>query len=340
MLFYVAKSPTDYQEIFFRQIGLEKTKKNEQEFLWSDSKNNMVHSYGSMDQIQCGIGCYTVNSNFLVEYQYDSSYLHFGIIHEGITYSLVENKLEAHSVPSPFLSLQKASGGINCWKKGQHFKGVEISIEINYLKNVLLPFLGVSENALEFLEENVKYLHLPEEMKHLIVRIEDLLKKSEMTMPLQMSLCLEFISLLIHPKNRDVFNYRQKIFSKYLSLGERKIKISKEDFQKIILAHDKIKKDASSFVTIYELSKELGISEQKLKAGFKEMYQQTIWDHANNVRMNMAVNLLIDTELSINEISKKIGYQSQAAFITMFKKWCGVTPGQFRVQMHSQDHLK
>ncbi|HIS61277.1 MAG TPA: hypothetical protein IAC14_03355 [Candidatus Scybalomonas excrementigallinarum] len=32
MLFYVAKSPTDYQEIFFRQIGLEKKKKMNKNF--------------------------------------------------------------------------------------------------------------------------------------------------------------------------------------------------------------------------------------------------------------------------------------------------------------------
>ena len=340
MLFHVAKTPTDYQELFFQQIGLKKMKKSEYEFIWSNPKNGMMHSYGSMEKIQCGIGCYTVTSNFLVEYQYDSVYLHFGIIYEGITYSLIENRLEAIYVPSAFLSIEKTSSGVNCWRKGQHFKGVEISIEMNYLKEVLLPFLGVSKSVLDFLKENIRYTHLSEEMKHLIIRIEYLIREHKMTMQLQLSICLEFISLIIHPMNRSLFGYEEKVFSKYLSLGERKIKISKDDFQKIILAHDKIKNDASSFVTIYELSKDLGISEQKLKAGFKELYQQTIWDHANNVRMNTAVTLLIETELSVSEISEKIGYQSQAAFINMFKKWCGVTPGQFRVQMHSQNHLR
>lgn len=99
------------------------------------------------------------------------------------------------------------------------------------------------------------------------------------------------------------------------------------------MAHERIQKDASSFVTIYELSRELQISEQKLKAGFKEIYQQTLWDYANHVRMNAAVNLLLETELSISQIAKNIGYQSQVAFINMFKKWCGLTPGQFRVQL-------
>ena len=340
MIFYSAKTPTDYQEFFFQQVGLQKIEKSEYETLWEHPKNGMVHIYGSMDQIQSGIGCYTIPTNFIVEYQYDAIYLHFGIIYEGITYSLVENKLEALFVPSAFLAIEKESGGINCWRKGQQFKGVEVSIEMNYLKTVLLPFLGVSKHALDFLKENMIYIHLSEEMKSLIVRMEHLIREQRLTKQLQLSICLEFISLILHPMNRSIFGYEEKAVSKYLSLGERKIKLSKEDFQKIILAHDKIKTDASSFVTIYELSKELGISEQKLKVGFKEIYQQTIWDYANSIRMNQAVNLLLETDLTISEISTQIGYQSQAAFITMFKKWCGVTPGQFRVQMHSQDHLK
>ena len=50
--------------------------------------------------------------------------------------------------------------------------------------------------------------------------------------------------------------------------------------------HDQLEKDAGSFVTIYELSQTFEISEQKLKAGFLELYQQTIWNYANNLRMN------------------------------------------------------
>ncbi len=35
--------------------------------------------------------------------------------------------------PSPFLAIDHACGGINCWRRGQHFKGVEISIAFGKL---------------------------------------------------------------------------------------------------------------------------------------------------------------------------------------------------------------
>ena len=52
-------------------------------------------------------------------------------------------------------------------------------------------------------------------------------------------------------------------------------------------------------MTIYALSQEFSIGEQKLKAGFQKLYQQTIWDYANQVRMNRAAVLLKDPEKAL-----------------------------------------
>lgn len=49
--------------------------------------------------------------------------------------------------------------------------------------------------------------------------------------------------------------------------------------------------------------------------------------------MSRAAFLLKNTEKTIEEISELTGYQSQAAFRNMFKKWSGTTPGQFRSYM-------
>ena len=120
-------------------------------------------------------------------------------------------------------------------------------------------------------------------------------------------------------------------------MGKKQIRITKEDFRKIVAAHDQIRNNADAFPTIYALSQELKIGEQKLKAGFQKLYQQTIWDYANQVRMNRAAVLLKDPEKSIAEISALTGYQSQAAFRKMFKKWSGTTPGRFRAFIREEN---
>lgn len=204
MIYHQAKDPTAYQTIFYRQIGL---KKQEEETgnSWRDDEGGYIYTFGTMDTIQMGIGEYTVPVDFLSEFQYDTEYLHAGIIYEGITYSLVDNHMKEFATPSAFLAMEQAAGGINCWKKGQHFKGVEISVELGYLRETLLPFLGLSAEALDFLEKNVRYLHLPEELQDLIFRAEQLLRKQEMTESLLKSLAAEFVSQLVRPEIRSVF---------------------------------------------------------------------------------------------------------------------------------------
>ncbi len=46
--------------------------------------------------------------------------------------------------------------------------------------------------------------------------------------------------------------------------------------------------------------------------------------------MNIAANLLSTTDLSIEEISQKVGYNYSANFSKMFKKTYGKTPLKFR----------
>lgn len=106
---------------------------------------------------------------------------------------------------------------------------------------------------------------------------------------------------------------------------------------KIIAAHDLLRDHADSFVTIYALSQTLGLGEQKLKAGFQELYQQTIWDYANQVRMTKAAALLKNTDKTVDEIARLTGYQSPAAFRTMFKKWSQTTPRKFRSYFSGTD---
>ena len=337
MLLFSASTPKEYQAFFYQEIGLTCTKKGEFSTVWEHPEIGFVNSCGSLEQIQSGLGNYTVPLDFFVEYQYDSVYLHFGIIYEGITYSVSDNHLIPAAVPSSFLALEKASGRINHWKCGQHFQGIELSIEYDYLTTVLLPFLGYPPDAVSFLESNVRYVHLPEEMRALLQKLEILMSEQRLTSALQLSVSLELLSFLLHPDNRNVFCCLEPSFSKQIQLGKRYLCLTSEDFGKIVRAREYIQTHSADFPNSYVLSRKLKISEQKLKAGFFDLYRQTIWDYANSVRMNTAAQLLRNTELDIRSVSRNVGYQSQTAFINMFKKWSGSTPRQFRMQTRTME---
>ncbi len=337
MIYHQAKDPDSYQTIFYKQIGLKRRSASLPENDWANDQIGSIYTYGRMDSIQFGIGDYTIPEDFLVEFQYNTEYLHAGIIYEGITYSLVENRMEQSAIPSPFLAIEQARGDINCWKKGQHFKGVEISIETNYLKHKILPYLGASEDSLDFLIKNVRHIHLPKELTDLILQVQSLLESRSMTPALLLALSTSFTALLIRQANRQFFFSGADLMSERIFVGNRPIRIRPDEYKKIIAAHDLLRDHSDSFVTIYALSQTLGIGEQKLKAGFQELYQQTIWDYSNQIRMTKAASLLKNTDKTVDEIARLTGYQSPAAFRTMFKKWSQTTPRKFRSYFSGTD---
>ena len=138
--------------------------------------------------------------------------------------------MKEFATPSAFLAMEQAAGGINCWKKGQHFKGVEISVELGYLRETLLPFLGLSAEALDFW--NVRYLHLPEELQDLIFRVEQ--RSSETRNdgePFKISCSRVCISAGASGNPFHFCEWRGDAHRKD-QVGKKEIRMKKEDFQK------------------------------------------------------------------------------------------------------------
>jgi AraC-like DNA-binding protein len=76
------------------------------------------------------------------------------------------------------------------------------------------------------------------------------------------------------------------------------------------------------------LGKTFGVNECKLKSGFKEMFELTIFDYIHTRRMDYAFQLLREESLLVNEVAGRVGYKNPNHFSTAFKKRFGVTPGK------------
>lgn len=336
MLFYQAKSPSEYQNFFYSNTGLTQVIHNEQCNSWEDSNNSYIHTYGSLSTTQFGVGNYTLPNTISINFNYSDSYLHFGIVYQGVTHTIINNVEEVKSTPSTFLAIDYNPSGTNFWKKGQGFHGTEVSIHLDYLKNILLPILGVDIDSIDYLQKNIRH-NLTDEMKRTLQRVESLLIQKKITSALLTAISLDLIAQLLHPDVKSVLQQYKPKENEYVSLGNRKLLFTRDDFAKVIEAHSILSNSASNFPTVFTLSKDLSISEQKLKCGFFHLYKQTIWEYANHIRMNQAVKLLEDNSNTISSISKEVGYQSQAAFINMFKKWAGICPSAFRARLLKQN---
>ena len=79
-----------------------------------------------------------------------------------------------------------------------------------------------------------------------------------------------------------------------------------------------------------EIANNVHISPAHLSALFKKQRQQNISDVITDIRIETACNLLKNTNLSLKEISAKVGYSNQYYFSSCFKKKTGQTSSSYR----------
>ena len=85
----------------------------------------------------------------------------------------------------------------------------------------------------------------------------------------------------------------------------------------------------SDKITIKSICNEFHISKTSLYQLFEEYYHLTVKEYIIQKRLDVAKKLLTNTELSITEISEKIG-KNYNDFIQSFKKYELISPSQYR----------
>lgn len=78
------------------------------------------------------------------------------------------------------------------------------------------------------------------------------------------------------------------------------------------------------------MADKLNITSGYLSSYFKEKTGMNFSDYLNDLRIQRAKELLQNPELKIQDIAVQVGYQNVNSFIRMFKRYSGVTPGEYR----------
>ncbi|NJK96484.1 MAG: helix-turn-helix transcriptional regulator [Bacteroidales bacterium] len=82
--------------------------------------------------------------------------------------------------------------------------------------------------------------------------------------------------------------------------------------------------------SLRELAIKSGINEYKLKRGFKEAYNTTVFGYLSDYRLNIAKQRLESNWQSIAEIAYDLGYSSPQHFSKAFKEKFGHPPKAIR----------
>lgn len=333
MKYLQATSPTDYQRQFYEAIGLISVEPDPVDRcdpdapweFWENPDVGFVHGFGSMDHIHCGIGSYTIPGDLTVRYDYEFSYLHFGIIYRGVTYSLKDGHELAGPGPAPFVALERSPVGTNRWKAGQQARGTEISVHTAVLEQSVFALLG-----LDALTVNRRYTAVPDGLRRTIKLFEDNLVNHRMSAPLAMGLTCSFVAQLAQPETLAQLLDDEGCPAEHLAVGRRTLTLGGDELRRVEQAHAIVAEAAATFPNTAAVAREVGLSEQKLKAGFSHLYHRTLGDFAHGVRMEEAGRLLRETSEPVSQVARAVGYQSEAAFIAAFKRWGGTTPLRYR----------
>lgn len=287
--------------------------------------------YNRNEYYDFGIGDYTIPTDFSLSFDHNEELIRFGTVYTGETKFKIEDSPISSFTPSSFFVYEKSLKGKQTWKNGQHFHGAEITIYKKYFDEIIKPNFPETLDFENFIA-NYTYRYLPLEVATIVQNLRSLGELNKLTPLYLESKILESIAVL----HNVVCSSPENAFTNQINYGDIKIgkdriiTLTASDVNAIQKAHNILTKEACNPPTISALSKMVFLNEQKLKAGFSSKYHMSIGQYTTSIRMNIAENLLSTTELSIDEISKIVGYNYSGNFVKMFKKAHGKTPLAFR----------
>jgi len=105
---------------------------------------------------------------------------------------------------------------------------------------------------------------------------------------------------------------------------------SPTDKEKILAVRDLINEKLDSPPNLSSISRTVGLNEYKLKRGFKEVFNTTVFGYLSEQRLLLARQYLLDTPRTAAEIGYQLGYSTPQHFNNAFKKRFGNTPDVLR----------
>ena len=86
----------------------------------------------------------------------------------------------------------------------------------------------------------------------------------------------------------------------------------------------------SEEISLDELARSAGVSKSECLRCFKLSMQSTPYQYLTEYRLLKASGLLVNTELSMGEISNSVGFNSQSHFGKMFHRKTNLSPLNYR----------
>lgn len=262
-----------------------------------------------------------------------------------------ENYLQSHFVEgeSSFNLLFLLSPNIN-------LQASDCGTQFKFKKNQYILHYSSSENRAELWTENqevLKYIHIQVNYKYIFDLIDphSTIESAEILENMKNNNFIFLhkqtppnMTVEMHMILKEILGYSKKGIMQKLFIEAKIIKLlilifeqfnEKDIEEDLSKTPETIKKfldeNYHKNLKIEEISKIIGINQNKLRKEFKEQYQTTIVNYISELRMLKAKKMIVNNRIMIKEIAIECGYEYVQNFTRAFKKKFGVSPEKLRL---------
>lgn len=115
----------------------------------------------------------------------------------------------------------------------------------------------------------------------------------------------------------------------------REKKVGQEPLKDAILGY--MHRHYTEDISLESVAEKFNLSSGYLSIFFKEKTQTNFLYYLNELRINKAKELLLQTNIKVQDVGEQVGFQNANSFIRLFKKFTGIPPGEFRRMNHILD---
>jgi len=108
--------------------------------------------------------------------------------------------------------------------------------------------------------------------------------------------------------------------------------------ERIHAARKLLVQDLTAPPSIRELEQRFSLSHNKLQAGFKSLFGNSVYGYLREYKMQQAHVLLEDAEMNVSKVAWSVGYDNISQFTKAYKKQFGMLPSKYRQDVLSSKY--
>ncbi|MGF1480066.1 MAG: helix-turn-helix transcriptional regulator [Cyanophyceae cyanobacterium] len=110
----------------------------------------------------------------------------------------------------------------------------------------------------------------------------------------------------------------------------RSLCLRPQDIDRLYQARAFLLENLADPPSIIELAHHVGLNSDKLKRGFRQLFDNTVFGYIHEQRMQQAQTFLLN-EMTIVGVATTVGYASATSFSTAFKRRFGISPKRYQI---------